>query len=412
MFAAFVGKRDGETLAENCERRRHRGRSRTGGELGKTENGAPALTALTETEDPEHRRIGDVEHPLGGVEHRLGEIRHVETRTGGDRRDDHRARGERNLALADHPTRRARRTQQPPERLLERPRTLPRVAGSGLTTRTAEIALRTQRHSRTHQEPARPRTLEETFAGTLDRGHRRREGRDIVRTLETGHGQDRDTNRPENHTAPRGTPETLHGTGRIAENFGPDTIPTVIAYLRGTARAKNIVDVDGVGYLVHCATPLTVGTAVEIHVHTQVREDAISLYGFTTEDEKRVFEALVKVTGVGPTSALALLSGLGAGGIADAVTRRDTKALSSVKGIGAKVAEKIVTLINLPDGLAGGENTENEISALLQTLGYDRSTSIDAARKARETSATNGEPDEAQLLAEAIRHAQEGKART
>lgn len=187
----------------------------------------------------------------------------------------------------------------------------------------------------------------------------------------------------------------------------------VIAYLRGTARAKNIVDVDGVGYLVHCATPLVAGTSVELHVHTQVREDAIALYGFATEDEKRVFESLVKVTGVGPTSALALLSGLGVGGIADAVTRRDTKALSSVKGIGGKVAEKIITLVNLPEGITGNsaDAQGSEIAQLLQSLGYDRGTSIDAARKAAETSAANGVFDEARLLAEAIKYAQDGKTR-
>jgi len=184
----------------------------------------------------------------------------------------------------------------------------------------------------------------------------------------------------------------------------------VIAYLRGTARAKNIVDVDGVGYLVHCVAPLATGAHVELHIHTQVREDAITLYGFIAEDEKRVFEALVKVTGIGPTSALALLAGLGAAGVVDAVARRDTKALSSVKGIGGKVAEKIITLVNLPDDIASSAaNPSNEIVTLLQSLGYDRSTSVEAARKAGETSAASGGLDEAQFLAEAIKHAQEGK---
>lgn len=202
-------------------------------------------------------------------------------------------------------------------------------------------------------------------------------------------------------------------TGRIAENPGRDTVMDVIAYLRGTARTKNIVDVDGVGYLVHCAAPLTAGEEVELHVHTQVREDAITLYGFATEDEKRVFEALVKVTGVGPTSAMLLLSGLGAGGVVDAVQRRDTKTLSSVKGIGAKVAEKIITLIKLPEGIDApdGTNQNGEIALLLQSLGYDRGTSVEAARKASETSAANGGFDEARLLAEAIKFAQEGKTR-
>jgi len=205
-------------------------------------------------------------------------------------------------------------------------------------------------------------------------------------------------------------PKVGGGAGRIAENLDRDTVRCVIAYLRGTARARNIVDVNGVGYLVHCAAPLVVGADVELHIHTQVREDAIALYGFTGEDEKRVFEALIKVTGVGPTSALALLAGLGAAGVVDAVARRDTKALSSVKGIGGKVAEKIITLIKLPDGVTpSGANPSNEIVTLLQSLGYDRTTSVEAARRAGETSAARGGLDEAQLLAEAIKHAQEGK---
>lgn len=187
----------------------------------------------------------------------------------------------------------------------------------------------------------------------------------------------------------------------------------VIAYLRGTARTRNIIDVDGVGYLVHCVTPMTAGASVELHIHTQVREDAITLYGFATDDEKRVFEALVKVTGVGPSSALLLLSGLGSGGVAAAVQRRDTKTLSSVKGIGAKVAEKIITLIKLPDDIngSGGESQNSELVNLLQSLGYDRSTSVEAARRADETSRANGGFDEAQLLAQAIKHAQEGRTR-
>jgi holliday junction DNA helicase RuvA len=187
----------------------------------------------------------------------------------------------------------------------------------------------------------------------------------------------------------------------------------VIAYLRGTARAINIVDVDGVGYLVHCVAPLVTGADVELHIHTQVREDAITLYGFANEDEKRVFEALVKVTGVGPSSALLLLSGLGAGGVAGAVHRRDIKTLSSVKGVGAKVAEKIITLMKLPDGVGAlsGSAQNDEIVTLLQSLGYDRSTSVEAARKAVESSSERDGLDEAQLLAEAIKHAQEGKTR-
>lgn len=200
--------------------------------------------------------------------------------------------------------------------------------------------------------------------------------------------------------------------GRIAENARRHTVRDVIAYLRGTARAKNIVDVDGVGYLVHCATPLVAGTDVELHIHTQVRDDAIALYGFADQNEKTVFEALTKVTGVGPTSALALLAGLGAGGIVDAIHRRDTKMLSSVKGIGGKVAEKIITLVNLPETLTVTNHDPRtaEIVAALVSLGFDRKTALDAADTALRAAGDGA--DEARILADAINHAQSKKAQS
>ena len=202
------------------------------------------------------------------------------------------------------------------------------------------------------------------------------------------------------------------GAGRIAENVHRYTVNNVIAYLRGTARAKNIVDVDGVGYLVHCATPLVPGTDVELHVHTQVRDDAITLYGFADQNEKTVFEALTKVTGVGPTSALLLLAGLGAGGVVDAIGRRDAKMLSSVKGIGGKVAEKILTLIKLPETLTVTNHDPRtaEIVAALVSLGFDRKIALDAADTALRAAGDGA--DEARILADAINHAQNKKAQS
>lgn len=283
---------------------------------------------------------------------------------------------------------------------------------------TTEVALRTELHPRFEDETAEPGTVEQRDI-PLRRDRAGRSG--LIRPVggrvgaRTGafrvrirrHGPHR-AGQPRKTTQGCANPS---GTGRIAENAAPHTIRDVIAYLRGTARARNIVDVDGVGYLVHCATPLVTGANVELHVHTQVRDDAITLYGFASETEKAVFEALTKVTGVGPTSALALLAGLGAGGVVDALRRRDTKALSSVKGIGAKVAEKIVTLANLPDSLTAEtqDPRTGEIVTVLVSLGFDRKIALEAVAEA--IAAAGDGDDEARVLTDAINHAQNRKGR-
>lgn len=176
----------------------------------------------------------------------------------------------------------------------------------------------------------------------------------------------------------------------------------MIGYLRGRARGPRTVDVGGVGYVVMCPEPLKTGEEVELHVVTVVREDAINLYGFTNEEDRLVFDALTKVTGVGPTIALALLAGLGVASISDAVRRKDAKALSGVKGVGAKVAEKIVTLCNLPEGL-GGSIKEQEIVRAITGLGFDRSVAQSAVKQAFDL--LGDDADEAQLLTSAINEA-------
>ena len=181
----------------------------------------------------------------------------------------------------------------------------------------------------------------------------------------------------------------------------------MIGYLRGTARNGRVIEVGGVGYVVHCPHPLTPGEETELHVSTVVREDAINLYGFVTEEERGVFEALTKVTGVGPSIALALIGGLGTATIADAVRRRDLKALGGVKGVGAKVAEKIVTLCKLPEGTGNGGRDQELVKALIG-LGFDRANAAEAVRTAVEEE--GDEADEAMLLTAAIAAAKRGAA--
>jgi len=132
----------------------------------------------------------------------------------------------------------------------------------------------------------------------------------------------------------------------------------VIARLAGTLLDKQpgraVVDVAGVGYEV--TIPLSTyyqlgdpGSRVELHVHTHVREDALALFGFRTRREKDLFARLINVTGVGPKTAIAVLSGLGADDLIEAVRLRDAGRLSAVPGIGRKTADRI--LLELADRL-------------------------------------------------------------
>jgi holliday junction DNA helicase RuvA len=122
----------------------------------------------------------------------------------------------------------------------------------------------------------------------------------------------------------------------------------VIARLRGRlsgrAGAGVIVDVAGVGYLVH-ATPsvhrLGAGE-VTVEVHTVVREDALQLYGFATSDERALFELLLGVSGVGPKVALAIVSGSTPAELRRAIARDDVKRFQAIPGVGLKTAQRVV----------------------------------------------------------------------
>jgi Holliday junction DNA helicase RuvA len=114
--------------------------------------------------------------------------------------------------------------------------------------------------------------------------------------------------------------------------------------LAGRAGAGLIVDVGGVGYLVH-ATPTVhrLGDGeVTVEVHTVVREDALQLYGFATADERELFELLLGVSGVGPKVALAIVSGSTPAELRRAIAREDVKRFQAIPGIGLKTAQRVV----------------------------------------------------------------------
>ncbi len=124
----------------------------------------------------------------------------------------------------------------------------------------------------------------------------------------------------------------------------------MIATLTGRVLAKSadraVVDVGGVGYEVILATDAVArlpekGREVFLHIHTNVREDAITLFGFLEEEEKELFLILRTVTGIGPKLALAMLSGMRVGEICQAILAGDLKRLTMLPGVGKKTAERI-----------------------------------------------------------------------
>jgi Holliday junction DNA helicase RuvA len=161
----------------------------------------------------------------------------------------------------------------------------------------------------------------------------------------------------------------------------------VIGSLRGTLARQSgdgelLVEVGGVGYRVSVPARTAValgpvGSEVFLHVHTHVREDAIVLYGFGHEDERRCFEALLGAHGVGPALALSVLSALSPAALSAAVLEDDVETLCSVPGIGRKTAARLLidlkSRLDLPErsgaGAAAG-SARAEARAALSELGY------------------------------------------
>ena len=163
----------------------------------------------------------------------------------------------------------------------------------------------------------------------------------------------------------------------------------MIGSVRGRIASKTppqvTVDVGGLGY--ELEAPMStffhlppVGEEVRLLTHLVVREDAHVLYAFATEEERRLFRSLIKVSGVGPKIALALLSGISVAAFAECVEREDIAALTRIPGVGRKTAERLV--VELRDRLsalhagsgvaavAAGTSAESEAYGALVALGY------------------------------------------
>lgn len=177
----------------------------------------------------------------------------------------------------------------------------------------------------------------------------------------------------------------------------------MIAYIKGAIKSKTtesaIVDVNGVGYEVFiplstfCGLP-DEGGLVELNVYTHLKEDAIQLYGFLTPEEKVAFQLLISVTGVGPKLARNILSGIPVADLVNAIASSDKVRLSTIPGIGAKSAERLI--LELKDKVKNLSKTgvkeaeplhkdslSNDIISALENLGYKVAQAEEAVKKAR-----------------------------
>ncbi len=181
----------------------------------------------------------------------------------------------------------------------------------------------------------------------------------------------------------------------------------MIAFLRGKLLEKHpnqvIVETGGVGYDVmipistFSALP-DAGSEVALRIYTHVREDAIALFGFLTQQEKALFEKLISVSGIGPSLAVKVLSGLATAAIVDAIRAGHVEHLVRIPGVGKKTAERMVLeLKDKLDGIGSGVvragvavktepplgDIEQDVLSALLNLGCQRPAAEAAVRKAK-----------------------------
>jgi Holliday junction DNA helicase RuvA len=199
----------------------------------------------------------------------------------------------------------------------------------------------------------------------------------------------------------------------------------MIGSLRGKLIEKRpsvvLLDVGGVGYQVQI--PLSTFAALgALHneatllIHTHVREDQFNLFGFFTAREKHCFELLISASGVGPSLALKILSGMGIEQLVPAIRKGDLAQLVQIPGVGKKTAERIV--VELRDKLAAIDvpeagkpatrsQLESDVASALVNLGYDERSVEKAVEKARGTAGADFETllrDSLQILGSSAMH--------
>lgn len=195
----------------------------------------------------------------------------------------------------------------------------------------------------------------------------------------------------------------------------------MIAMLRGRLVRRDvdwiIVDVGGVGFRVSVPAPTAaalpgVGEEVILHVHTHVREDTLALYGFVSEEELRLFEQIISVSGMGPKLAMTSLSTLRPAEFRRAIFEEDAASLTRIPGVGRKTAQRMILelkgkLTPVPEDdaaveAAAGVAADADAVAALIALGYSETDAARAVRAAQQVEPAAG--DTAQLVRLALRH--------
>lgn len=173
----------------------------------------------------------------------------------------------------------------------------------------------------------------------------------------------------------------------------------MITHLNGRLVEKNptnlVIECGGVGYFVRISlhTFSAIGTAEQLKIYTQqiIREDAHLLFGFATLEERELFNLLLTVSGIGPNTAVLMLSSLQPSEVAKAIQTEDVRTIQSIKGIGAKTAQRVIIDLkdkmvkvewNAPATFFAGHNT-NRFDALtaLISLGFDKKAAEKAIEK-------------------------------
>ncbi len=184
----------------------------------------------------------------------------------------------------------------------------------------------------------------------------------------------------------------------------------MIGSLRGriiSRRPDNVlIDVNGVGYAVN--VPLNViadlpaeGSEVFLHVYTHVREDAIQLFGFASEDAKRVFVTLLGISGIGPRMALNILSGISYNDFLHAIENEDIEMLCRIPGLGKKTAARLILELRekLPSSTGVRDRLFDDTLSALVNLGYKKNM----AQEFLEQSYRKGFQDIESLLKETLK---------
>jgi Holliday junction DNA helicase RuvA len=169
----------------------------------------------------------------------------------------------------------------------------------------------------------------------------------------------------------------------------------MIAGLRGAIESKRpdaiLVDVSGVIYRVGTSTSTLstigeTGDVVRLYTYLIVRDDLLALYGFATQDELDLFEALISATGVGPKTACAALSRFQPDQLREAIQQGNAQLFATVPGIGAKTAARLIVDLKgkLPEPAAGfgGVSADEDVVAALRSLGYSAAEAMSAALRA------------------------------